>query len=83
MKSITIHKLDDDLGERLGQMAKRDGVSLNQLVKRLLRKSVGLDSPRPDHREEFSDLFGTWTEEEADAFNKRLKDFDQIDEEEW
>lgn len=64
--------------------ADQEGLSLNQTVKRLLRKALGLDAPaRPDHRADFEDLFGTWSEAEAEAFNERVRECEEIDEEEW
>ena len=84
MRSITIHKLDDELGDKLAQVAERNGTSLNQVVKQLLRKALGLDTGSPtNHRSEFEDLFGTWTDAEANGFNQRIREFDEIDSEDW
>lgn len=47
MKSITIHRLDDDLEARLGELAAQRGLSLNQLIKNLLRERLGLDGFYP------------------------------------
>ncbi len=84
MKSITLHKLDDELSERLAQAARRDGASLNRTAQRLLRKALGLDAPlRVDHRSDFTDLFGTWSKAEADRFHRRVRDLEEVDEDEW
>ena len=84
MKSITIHKLDDRIARLLEERARRDNTSLNQVIKGLLRSALGLDhQPLPDHRAEFEDLFGTWTREEAAAFDGRVADLGAIEADEW
>ena len=84
MKSITIHKLDEDLAGELEQHARREGVSINRMVKRLLRASLGLEKPAPvDRRADFEDLFGGWSEEEERRFKTRLADLERIAPDEW
>lgn len=36
-----------------------------------------------DHRKEFMDLFGVWTEENMAEFSRAVQDFEEIDEGEW
>ena len=84
MRSITIHKLDDDVGDKIEQIARKNGMSLNQAIKGLLREAVGLeDAASAKKRKEFSDLFGTWSEKEAADFAERVREFDNVDEGEW
>ena len=84
MKSITIHKLDDDLAGELELHARREGVSINQLAKRLLRASLGLEKPAAvDRRADFEDLFGGWPEEEEQRFKRRLGDLEHVAPDEW
>ena len=66
------------------ERARREGVSMNRLVKSLLASAVGLDKPpETDHREDFLDLFGTWSEEEAARFHERIKDLERIEPGDW
>ena len=84
MKSITIHGLEDDLSERITEKAHREGLSLNRTMKNLLRESLGLSSEQIlKHREEYMDLFGCWTEEDAREFEDAMRDFTQIDPRDW
>jgi len=84
MKSITIHKLDDDIVKHLEERAERERKSLNQVVKGLLRSALGLgELPSPDRRAEFADLFGTWTRDEAQAFDALVADLEQVEAEDW
>jgi len=84
MKSITIHGLDGPLDKRIREKARQMGLSLNKTIKKLLAESVGLQEPdQKDHREDFLDLFGIWTKEEADQFNKSIQEMREIDLRDW
>ena len=84
MKSITIHKLETELAQRIEQRAKRDGVSLNQTIKSILRSSLGLTKPPPvDHRDDFLDLFGSWSAEESAAIDARISEARRIEPTDW
>ena len=64
--------------------ARREGVSINRLVKRLLRASLGLEKPVAfDRRADFEDLFGGWPEEEEQRFKRRLADLEHVAPDEW
>ncbi|MDQ8180820.1 hypothetical protein [Pelagicoccus sp. SDUM812005] len=84
MKSITIHKLDADLAEQLEKRARRDGTSLNRTVKSILRTSLGLDRKAiEDHRSDFTDLFGSWSQEDASAFDERTSKVQTVNSSDW
>ena len=84
MKSITIHKLEPDLAERIEKRAKLEGVSLNRAVKSILRSALGLSKPPPvDHREDFLDLFGAWSSDESADFDARIRECRKIEPNDW
>lgn len=83
MKSITIHKMDDDTERVLVDRARSEGLSLNQLIKRLLREALGLGESKDPHREDFAQFCGRWSEEDGAAFEKATAGFGEIDEEVW
>lgn len=84
MKSITIHGLDDPLNTLIREEAKKQGMSLNKTIKKLLAESLGIaTNTSDDHRKDFLDLFGSWRQEEAQEFAGRLGDFEKIDSEDW
>ena len=84
MKSITIHGLDDELDREIREKAKNQGTSLNKTIKRLLEKALGLKSTKkPNHKDEFMDLFGVWSEEDYLEFFKSIEDFNTADPEDW
>ena len=84
MKSITIHKLDEALARELEERARREGLSINQMVKKLLRSALGLEKTlEPDHRDDFLDLFGTWSGRETGDFHGRIEELERIESQDW
>ena len=84
MKSITIHDLSDTLDRLIRQKAEHQNTSLNKIIKQLLEKALGLNTGnRVDHKKDFEDLFGIWTESDAEEFNAVAKEFDEIDQRDW
>ena len=82
MKSITIHKMENELYYLLQQRAEEYGLSLNKTVKRILRDSLDLD-PFPKKRIDLSDIAGQWSQEELKEFEDNTADLDEIDLSEW
>ena len=75
----------NNLEKKLKVAAKSGSLSVNQLILNSLRKSLGLEKDKI-HTREYTDLnflFGKWTEEEYEAFEKTQKDFQSIDAELW
>ena len=84
MKSITIHGIDANLYEHIKQKAKNEGLSINKTIKELLGKALGFGPKRKsDHCQDFLDLFGTWTKDETEEFAGFIKDFENVDAEDW
>lgn len=83
MKSITIHKIDDETEKALVAIASREGISLNKLIKQLLRESLGLEEEPINYRADFESLWGAWSQEEGAEFNERVKVFDEIVDGDW
>lgn len=84
MSSITIHDMDSRLYEKIKEMAINQGISINKAVKNLLEKSIGAAlKDQHDRRDNFMDLFGTWTKEEAEEFSGNIRDFEVIDAMDW
>lgn len=87
MNQLTIRGYDDELAQRLRNIAKKEGISLNKAAIRLLRKGANLAEPalEPDAIGSGLDPFiGTWTDEEADAIQAEVDEaFGNIDEDLW
>ena len=86
MNQVTIRDLDDELANRIRQLASRDGISLNRAALRLLRRGAGLEE-RDDRTgiagSSLDHLIGTWTAEEFAQMNRALEDFSRIDNAMW
>ncbi|MCK5229677.1 MAG: hypothetical protein U9O82_02605 [Thermodesulfobacteriota bacterium] len=84
MKSITIHGLDDPLDSLIRQRAKKQKMSLNKTIKQLLADALGLKSAvSENHRDDFLDLFGQWSDADMNEFSQNIKDFNKIDPADW
>ena len=86
MKQLTIRGFDEELLDRIEELARQEGLSLNRAVLRLLRKGAGLERPSRSPEvvgDSMDELIGTWTEEEATQVLDAVADFDEIDEAMW
>ena len=83
MKSITVHGIDKEMEKLIKERAKSAGTSVNRIVKELLAKALGVDKKSRDHREEFLDLFGVWTEADEKEFVAAARDFETVHPEDW
>ncbi len=81
MKSITIHGIDDNLNRKIQKKSKELGLSQNKTVKTLLEDSLSDEKNR--RAEEFKDLFGTWSREDEEQFEKQIEDLERVDDEDW
>ncbi|OIP90112.1 MAG: hypothetical protein AUK55_13380 [Syntrophobacteraceae bacterium CG2_30_61_12] len=84
MASMSIRGLDDQALARLKSQAEREGSSLNSLVLRLLQ---GISTEiQPGALKKFDDLdslAGTWSDEEAHAFERNTAAFAEVDPTLW
>ena len=83
VNQLTLRGFDDELRDHLRSLAAREGISLNKAALRLLRKGAGLTAGAGGNGKigsSLDHLFGTWTDEEADAFDALLQQFETIDE---
>ena len=86
MKQLTIRGFDLELERQIRELARSEGISLNQAVLRLLRKGAGIAGPgkRPNViGDALDDLAGTWTEEDERDFLEAIKPFETIDGDLW
>ena len=84
MKSITIHGIDQPLFSLLKSIADSEKTSLNQTIKRLLEKALGITPVDVQNKkDEFREFSGVWSNEDLDEFNKNTKNFEKIDPEDW
>ena len=86
MNQLTIRGFDDELARRIRELARREGISLNRAVLKLLRRGAGLgDGIRNADTvgDSLDHLIGTWTREEAAELDRALPDLSQVDDAKW
>jgi hypothetical protein len=75
--------MDEEMAKALEDLSSKEKLSLNQVVKRLLKKSLGLEPKGEDHRADFAEFCGSWSDQEVEEFSKSTEIFAEIDEEVW
>lgn len=86
MNQLTVRGFDDELSTSLRRLAAREGISLNKAALKLLRKGAGLADDKKDPNaigDSLDDLFGTWSQEEADSIDAAIEFFETVDESMW
>ncbi len=84
MAALMIRGIDDRTAKMLKERAAKEGTSVNRIVIRLLRQSLGTE--KKSRRVEYHDLdhlAGTWKKKDLDDFNRRTEWLERIDKELW
>ncbi len=82
MKSITVHGIGNILDKKISEKSKEFRLSQNETIKKLLESSLSITESQ-NRRKEFSDLFGQWSIQEKEEFDKRIADLEVIHEADW
>jgi ferritin-like protein len=83
VKSISVHGIDKEIEQKIGERAKSEGKSVNRIVKELIAKALGMGEKPPDNRAMFEDLSGVWTEAQEREFMDSIADLETTDAEDW
>lgn len=83
MTAITLRNIPLDLQEAIRRRAGAEGLSYNKTVLRMLEEAAGQRAARRKVHHDLDHLAGTWSDEEADAFDAALAEQRQIDPELW
>lgn len=83
--TITLRNLPPDLQKVVRKRARETGASLNKTVIGMLEVAAGIHTPAKKRKvyTDLDHLFGSWSKEEADAFDKVLAEQRKIDPELW
>jgi len=85
MHELTVRNIDDELYAALERAAQQRDMSVNEYVVDVLKQSIqkvnGVSGQRIYHDLDW--FFGTWTEEEADEFDRIIMEGRTIDPEIW
>ena len=86
MKQLSLRGFDPDLEKRIRELARKEGISLNQASLRLLQKGAGLERTGTAAQtvgDSLDHLIGTWSPEDSDEFLKSIEPVEQIDPSFW
>ena len=85
MKQLTIRITDPELECHIDQLARAEGISLNQAALKVLRKGAGIEAGQAERgiSNGLDAFFGTWTEEQAKEITQATRVFEAIDEAFW
>ena len=84
MGAITIRGIDETTARILKERARKEGVSVNAVLLKTLREALGLEKRRRTViYDELDHLAGTWSEKDFVEFQKRIADFEIVDEKMW
>jgi hypothetical protein len=85
LDQLTIRGLDPRLQDKIRELARREGISLNKAAVRLLERGAGIDRQEDSDRigHSLDHLIGTWSQREADAFLDAIQTCEQIDPDLW
>lgn len=78
--AFTIHDIDPELDRKLTERARRENLSKNQLVKRILARAMGVS---PQGADDYREFVGQWSAREKAAFDRRQADNERVDDEDW
>jgi hypothetical protein len=86
MRQLTIRGFDAETSQRIREVARRDGISLNKAALRLLRRGAGTDTdkaPADVVGDSLDRFIGTMTAAQERALLASIKDCEQVDPTMW
>jgi hypothetical protein len=84
MKAMTIRGIDEPTLKAIKERAKKEGTSINTALVKIIQEEVGLKKKaRLRTYTDLDHLAGTWSEREFKTFEKRMEDFERVDENMW
>jgi len=84
MATMTIRGIDDEVAKLLKERAKTEGISVNALLLKMVKESLGIEKRRRIKiYHDLDHLAGTWSEKDLKEFQKNVEDLERIDEEIW
>jgi plasmid stability protein len=85
MGAITLRGLEPSLKEKLKRAAKKEGKSVNQMVKDALKAHLGMSKEKKFTlvHHDLDHLFGRWSEEEFKRIQRKIDSERKVDEELW
>jgi len=85
MKTITVRGIDSILSEKLKQVAKKEGRSINQVVIDTMQQRFGIKKEKKYTMvyHDLDHIFGKWSTEEFERIQGKIDKERKIDKELW
>lgn len=84
MTTMTLRGIDDTMAAALKDKARQEEISVNAMLLRILKESLGIDKKkRTAVYSDLDHLAGTWSAQESEDFIRATAVFEQIDEDMW
>jgi len=83
MSAITVRNLPPKVAKAIREKARKERLSINKAVIKLLEEATGRQEGKKVVHHDLDRFFGTWSKEEADAFDEALRQQRQVEPEMW
>lgn len=83
MTTMTLRGIDETIAGALKEKARREDSSVNAVVLKLLRESLGIEKKRSVVYDDLNHLAGTWNAQDVTEFERATAVFEKIDEDMW
>lgn len=84
MTTMTLRGVDETIAAVLKEKARQEETSVNAVMLRILRESLGIDKKkRSAVYNDLDSLAGTWSSQESDDFLRATAVFEKVDEDMW
>lgn len=84
MSVVTVRGIDDTMAKVLKEKANQEGTSVNTVLLKTLRESLGLKKKkRTVIYNDLDHLAGTWSEKDFLEFQEKIADFETVDKKMW
>ena len=84
MTTMTLRGIDDAVSGALKEKARREETSVNTVMLRILRESLGIEKKkRTVIYDDLDHLAGTWSAQDAAEFESATAVFEKVDEDMW
>jgi len=85
MKAVTVRKIPPAIARVIDRRARELRTSVNKAVVSLLEEAAGMTGRKQERarHDDLDGLAGSWTREEAEAFDRSLEEIRGLDAEVW
>ena len=84
MATMTLRGIDDAISGALKERARREDSSVNTVMLRILKESLGLEKKKRNVvYNDLDHLAGTWSPQDFTEFESATSTFEKVDEELW